>query len=91
MLDSCWLEFSQLEQTITLINESIRPCKVRMAENDRKLSLYLLLGLFIVTIIAIILGIFVHFALAAVIIVGYIIGLVFMIRKCFVENEILRK
>lgn len=62
-----------------------------MAENDRKLSLYLLLGLFIVTIIAIVLGIFIHFALAAVIILGYIIGLVFMIRKVFVENERLRK
>ncbi len=62
-----------------------------MAENDRKLSLYLLLGLLIVTIIAIVLGIFVHFALAAVIILAYIVGLVFMIRKCFVENERLRK
>lgn len=62
-----------------------------MAENDRKLSLYLLLGILIVTAIAIVLGVFVHFALAAAIIVGYIIGLIIMIRKCFVENERLRK
>jgi|LauGreDrversion4_2_1035121.scaffolds.fasta_scaffold1025708_1 hypothetical protein len=62
-----------------------------MAQNDRKLSLYLLLGLLIVVVLAIILGIFVHFALAAVIIVAYIIGLIFMIKKCFVENERLRK
>jgi len=62
-----------------------------MAQNDRKLSLYLLLGLLIVVVLAIILGIFVHFALAAVIIVAYIIGLIFLIKKCFVENERLRK
>ena len=62
-----------------------------MAQNDRKLSFYLLLGLLIVVILAIILGIFVHFALAAVIIVAYIIGLIFLIKKCFVENERLRK
>jgi len=90
-LEQAWLEQSQLEQTINLINETILPCKLRLAANDRKLSLYLLLGLLIVVIVAIVLGIFIHFALAGVIILGYIVGLILMIRKVFHENELLRK
>ena len=74
-----------------MINEFIRPCKLRVADNNHKLSLYLLLGLFIVVIVAIVLGIFVHFALSAVIIVGYIVGLIVMIKKISHENELLRK
>ena len=68
------------------------PFKERHAKNERVMYLYLLLGLVIVLILAIILGILVHFALALVMIVLYIGGLIYLIRRNSKENDtLLRK
>lgn len=91
LIERSWIEMESLEASIQRINDVIRPSKEKLAQNEKFLFRYLLIGLVIVAILAIILGILVHFALAIVVIILYIIGLAFVIRRFQKENDFLLK
>lgn len=80
-----------LENSIRRINYVIKPSKEKLAQNDTYLFRYLLIGLIIVVALGVIFGILVHFALVIVVLVVYIIGIAFMIRRFQKENDFLLK
>lgn len=75
------MEPRHLEQSLAKFNQVVSPFKERLAKNDRKMYLYLLAGLLGVLTLAILLGVAVHFAIAIVLILAYLGGLIYIVRK----------
>lgn len=69
----------------------VSPIKEKLAKNDRKMFLYLLAGLIGVLAVAILFGVVVHFAIAIVLIVAYLGGLIYIVKKFQKENDSLIK
>ena len=65
----------------------IHPYKLQIDKNDRKITLFMVLGLILMTTLAVILGIVVHFGLSIAMIVIYILSMIFIVRKLLREND----
>ena len=81
LIDRSWIDFGMLEKSIHNINEVLRPYKERSEHNDKRISLYMIIGLALMAVLAIVLGIVVHFGLAIAMILIYIITMIVVVSK----------
>ena len=91
LIDRSWIDFGMLEKSIHSINEVLRPYKERSEHNDKRISLYMIIGLALMAVLAIVLGIVVHFGLAIAMILIYIITMIVVVSKLVQENDRLAK
>ena len=91
LLERSWIDINSLEASLNRINSVICPFKEELAKNEKRMYIYLLAGLLMVLILAVIFGIFVHIALAVVMIAIYIGGLIYIVKKYNKQNDHLLK
>jgi hypothetical protein len=75
------MDADEFQESIRRINENTKPIKAKIHFNDRLFMFYMLFGLIALAVVGVILGIFVHYAIAIVLSVLYFGGLVFIIVR----------
>lgn len=91
LLERSWIDIKHLEMSLNRINKVILPFRQRLAQNERRMFLYLLLGFAITIGLSLVFGFFVHYALSIVLICLYFGGLIYIVRKYQRENESLQR
>jgi Ca2+/Na+ antiporter len=91
LLERSWIDIKQLEMSLNRINKVILPFRMRLAQNERRMFLYLLMGFAITMGLSAVFGFFVHYGLSIFLICLYFGGLIYIVRRYHRENDNLQR
>lgn len=75
------VDYEKFKESIKKINDKMEPRRKALSKLDMYNLGYLIGGLLIAVTLAIVFAVHVHWALSIVIMIGYFVGLFFVIRK----------